>query len=56
MSDPKLEHLVDKLDQDPSLASRDLYKVLVAIRTKFMDQELQLNQSATIEMSKFEDC
>ena len=31
--------LVQKLDQDPALSSKDLYKVLVTIRTKHMNQE-----------------
>lgn len=29
--------LLGKLDQDPALASKDLYRVLVTIRTKYMD-------------------
>ena len=43
-----MEQAIEKLDQDPALASRDLYKVLVVIRTIFMDQEQRLIQNGIV--------
>lgn len=48
MTDSNLVSLIQKLDQDPALASRDLYKVLVTIRTKFMDKDNVLIQNGAI--------
>merc|ERR1711971_941785 len=39
MESSTVARLVQKLDQDPALNSKDLYKVLVTIRTKHMNQE-----------------
>ena len=46
--DHSLQRLVKKLDQDPALPSKDLYKVLVTIRTKHMSQESVLIQEGIV--------
>ena len=47
MESSNVSRLVQKLDQDPALNSRDLYKVLVTIRTKHMNQEdVLINEGA----------
>ena len=48
MESPNVAKLVNKLDQDPALNSKDLYKVLVTIRTKHMNQEAILLQEGAI--------
>ena len=48
MDPPTVARLVHKLDQDPALSSKDLYKVLVTIRTKHMDQETILLEEGAV--------
>ena len=48
MESPNVAKLVHKLDQDPALNSKDLYKVLVTIRTKHMNQETILLQEGAV--------
>ena len=44
----ELEDLIAKLDQNPALGSRNLYEILVTIRTKYMDQNVKLIQNGAI--------
>ena len=47
-ADSNISKIVHKLDLDPALSSKDLYKVLVTIRTKHMNEEKLLIQEGIV--------